>query len=55
MEEYFDAKRRLFVGEEPPGVKVINIGDPCGARIADELENPGHLCPGATASHTASY
>jgi UDP-N-acetylmuramoyl-L-alanyl-D-glutamate--2,6-diaminopimelate ligase len=44
-EEYFDAKRRLFVGEEPPGVSVINIGDPGGARIADELEKPRSPSP----------
>ena len=37
MEDYFLAKRRLFV-EHRPGVSVINIGDPYGARLAGEIE-----------------
>jgi len=36
MEEYFQTKRRLFVGVEPPPA-AINIGDPYGRRLADEL------------------
>jgi UDP-N-acetylmuramoyl-L-alanyl-D-glutamate--2,6-diaminopimelate ligase len=41
MEDYFLAKRRLFVApdSEPPGVSVINIGDAYGRRLADELAN----------------
>ena len=44
MEEYFDAKRRLFVepdvdGNRPPA--AINIGDPHGRRLADELRALG--------------
>jgi UDP-N-acetylmuramoyl-L-alanyl-D-glutamate--2,6-diaminopimelate ligase len=39
MEEYFAAKRRLFV-PDPPGAAVINIDDPYGARLAAELEAP---------------
>jgi UDP-N-acetylmuramoyl-L-alanyl-D-glutamate--2,6-diaminopimelate ligase len=36
MEEYFEAKRRLFVeGSRPPA--AINIGDSWGRRLADEL------------------
>ena len=36
MEEYFEAKRRLFVeGSRPPA--AINLGDPWGRRLADEL------------------
>jgi UDP-N-acetylmuramoyl-L-alanyl-D-glutamate--2,6-diaminopimelate ligase len=36
MERYFDAKRRLFVeGEQPPA--AVNLGDPYGRRLADEL------------------
>jgi UDP-N-acetylmuramoyl-L-alanyl-D-glutamate--2,6-diaminopimelate ligase len=36
MERYFDAKRRLFVeGEAPPA--AVNVGDPYGRRLADEL------------------
>ncbi len=53
MEDYFQAKRRLFVpGEEraapapspigapprPPGVSVVNIGDPYGRRLAAEID-----------------
>jgi UDP-N-acetylmuramoyl-L-alanyl-D-glutamate--2,6-diaminopimelate ligase len=37
MEDYFQAKRRLFV-EHAPGVSVINVGDTYGARLAGELE-----------------
>ncbi len=44
MEEYFQAKRRLFVpppsaaGEgNPPGVSVVNLDDPYGRRLAAEL------------------
>jgi UDP-N-acetylmuramoyl-L-alanyl-D-glutamate--2,6-diaminopimelate ligase len=37
MEDYFNAKRRLF--ESAPGVSVINVDDPYGRRLADE--HPG--------------
>ncbi len=37
MEDYFLAKRRLFV-EHAPGVSVVNIGDPYGRRLAAELD-----------------
>ena len=36
MEEYFQAKRRLFV-PEAPGVSVVNLDDPYGRRLAAEL------------------
>jgi UDP-N-acetylmuramoyl-L-alanyl-D-glutamate--2,6-diaminopimelate ligase len=36
MEEYFAAKRRLFV-EARPRVAVVNVDDPYGARLAAEL------------------
>jgi UDP-N-acetylmuramoyl-L-alanyl-D-glutamate--2,6-diaminopimelate ligase len=36
MEDYFQAKRRLFRAE--PGVSVVNIGDPYGRRLAGEIE-----------------
>jgi UDP-N-acetylmuramoyl-L-alanyl-D-glutamate--2,6-diaminopimelate ligase len=40
MERYFDAKRRLFVeGESPPA--AVNVGDPYGRRLADELRTLG--------------
>jgi UDP-N-acetylmuramoyl-L-alanyl-D-glutamate--2,6-diaminopimelate ligase len=38
MEDYFLAKRRLFA-EHRPGVSVINVGDPYGARLAAELDD----------------
>jgi UDP-N-acetylmuramyl-tripeptide synthetase len=39
MENYFDAKKKLFDGRlgEQPGASVINIDDEYGARLADEL------------------
>jgi UDP-N-acetylmuramoyl-L-alanyl-D-glutamate--2,6-diaminopimelate ligase len=51
MEEYFAAKRRLFVGMpeasgwgqagvEVPGVSVINVDDDYGLRLAAELPEP---------------
>lgn len=37
MEDYFQAKRRLFAGPKP---SVVNIDNSYGARLAAELENP---------------
>jgi UDP-N-acetylmuramoyl-L-alanyl-D-glutamate--2,6-diaminopimelate ligase len=40
MEDYFQAKRRLFVpvaSTAPPAVSVINVDDPYGRRLAAEL------------------
>ena len=37
MEEYFQAKRRLFVKREPPRVCVLNADDPYGQRLAADL------------------
>ena len=36
MERYFEAKRRLFAGPAPPPA-AVNVGDPYGRRLADEL------------------
>ena len=36
MEEYFFAKRGLFVSAQPPPA-AVNVGDPWGRRLADEL------------------
>jgi UDP-N-acetylmuramoyl-L-alanyl-D-glutamate--2,6-diaminopimelate ligase len=43
MENYFDAKKRLFDGRlgERPASSVINIDDEWGAKLADELRNAG--------------
>ena len=40
MEDYFDAKRRLFVGDEPPPA-AVNVGDAYGRRLAEELRERG--------------
>jgi UDP-N-acetylmuramoyl-L-alanyl-D-glutamate--2,6-diaminopimelate ligase len=43
MDAYFAAKRRLFTGGggvEPPRVALINVDDPYGRRLADELTDP---------------
>lgn len=37
MEQYFQAKRTLFVGDGAPPIKVLNVGDPYGRRLAEEL------------------
>jgi UDP-N-acetylmuramoyl-L-alanyl-D-glutamate--2,6-diaminopimelate ligase len=37
MDDYFDAKRRLFVQAERA---VVNVGDPYGRRLAAELRDP---------------
>ncbi len=39
MEDYFQAKRRLFT-EAAPAAAVINLDDPYGARLASELGEP---------------
>jgi UDP-N-acetylmuramoyl-L-alanyl-D-glutamate--2,6-diaminopimelate ligase len=36
MEDYFQAKRRLFEGK--PGDSVVNVGDPYGRRLAGEID-----------------
>jgi UDP-N-acetylmuramoyl-L-alanyl-D-glutamate--2,6-diaminopimelate ligase len=40
MEEYFQAKRRLFAGAQPPPA-AVNVGDPWGRRLADNLTDLG--------------
>jgi UDP-N-acetylmuramoyl-L-alanyl-D-glutamate--2,6-diaminopimelate ligase len=40
MEDYFEAKRRLFVGDDAPPA-AVNVGDPYGRRLADELRADG--------------
>jgi UDP-N-acetylmuramoyl-L-alanyl-D-glutamate--2,6-diaminopimelate ligase len=39
MEDYFLAKRRLFI-DLAPRYSVVNIDDPYGARLAEELDDP---------------
>ena len=38
MDEYFQAKRRLFTGPQPPPA-AINVDDEWGRRLADDLED----------------
>jgi len=44
LEDYFGAKRRLFVphASAPPRVPVVNVDDEWGARLAEELVESGH-------------
>jgi UDP-N-acetylmuramoyl-L-alanyl-D-glutamate--2,6-diaminopimelate ligase len=44
IEDYFGAKRRLFVPHtsSPPRVPIVNVDDPWGALLADELAESGH-------------
>jgi UDP-N-acetylmuramoyl-L-alanyl-D-glutamate--2,6-diaminopimelate ligase len=39
MEDYFNAKRTLFVARSPAAA-VVNLDDPYGARLAADLERP---------------
>ena len=41
IERYFDAKRRLFTEERPPA--AVNVGDPYGRRLAEELQGHDRL------------
>src|ERR671939_198125 len=41
LERYYDAKRRLFVRDEPPPA-AVNVGDEHGRRLAEELRSLGH-------------
>jgi UDP-N-acetylmuramoyl-L-alanyl-D-glutamate--2,6-diaminopimelate ligase len=40
LEDYFQAKRRLFIGAEAPPA-AVNVGDAYGRRLAEELEQKG--------------
>ena len=44
MEEYFDAKKKLFDGRigEAPKISVVNIDDEWGGRLAADLRSSGH-------------
>ena len=42
MEDYFEAKALLFEGTpEPPGAAIVNVDDPYGARLAEDLDDRG--------------
>ncbi len=52
MEEYFQAKRRLFV-QLTPDRTIINLDDPYGARLATELSGPVTFAIDADADYRA--
>ncbi len=65
MEDYFQAKRRLFVPagdgegfplarEQAPSVSVINIGDPYGRRLAAEVEDARTFAVNGPADYSAT-
>lgn len=52
MEEYFEAKRMLFEAE--PGVRIVNVDDPYGRRLAEEFECLTYSAEGADADYRAT-
>jgi len=53
MEDYFQAKRRLFC-PHAPGVSVVNAGDPYGRRLAGEIDGVLTFAVDAPADYSAS-
>jgi UDP-N-acetylmuramoyl-L-alanyl-D-glutamate--2,6-diaminopimelate ligase len=51
MEDYFAAKRLLF--EAGPGVRIVNVDDPYGRRLAEEFECLTFSAEGAEADYRA--
>jgi UDP-N-acetylmuramoyl-L-alanyl-D-glutamate--2,6-diaminopimelate ligase len=51
MEDYFAAKRLLFEAE--PGVRIVNVDDPYGRRLAGEFECLTFSAEGADADYRA--
>jgi UDP-N-acetylmuramoyl-L-alanyl-D-glutamate--2,6-diaminopimelate ligase len=51
MEDYFAAKRMLFEAE--PGVRIVNVDDPYGRRLAEEFECLTFSAEGADADFCA--
>ncbi len=52
MEDYFRAKRRLFVAHKPAAA-IVNLDDPHGARLAAQLERPITFALNADADYRA--
>ncbi len=52
MEDYFVAKRLLF--EADPGVRIVNVDDPYGRRLAEEFECLTFSAEGADADYRAT-
>jgi UDP-N-acetylmuramoyl-L-alanyl-D-glutamate--2,6-diaminopimelate ligase len=53
MEDYFEAKRRLFL-EHAPQTSVINVGDLYGKRLAGEIDGARTFAVEAPADYSAS-
>jgi UDP-N-acetylmuramoyl-L-alanyl-D-glutamate--2,6-diaminopimelate ligase len=55
MEDYFLAKRLLFIPREgePPAVRVVNVGDEYGRRLAGEIEGALTFALEAPADYSA--
>ena len=57
LEDYFQAKRGLFApgpGGEPPGVSIVNAGDPYGRRLAAEVDGARTFAVEAAADYSAA-
>jgi UDP-N-acetylmuramoyl-L-alanyl-D-glutamate--2,6-diaminopimelate ligase len=61
MEEYFQAKRRLFLparnrgsASDRPGASVVNVGDPYGRRLAAEIDGVRTFAVDAPADYSAT-
>jgi UDP-N-acetylmuramoyl-L-alanyl-D-glutamate--2,6-diaminopimelate ligase len=52
MEDYFLAKRMLF--ERAPGVRIVNVDDPYGRRLAEEFDCVTFSAEGAAADYRAT-
>jgi len=52
MEDYFAAKRLLFEAE--PGVRIVNVDDPYGRRLAEEFDCLTFSAEGAEADYRAA-
>jgi UDP-N-acetylmuramoyl-L-alanyl-D-glutamate--2,6-diaminopimelate ligase len=52
MEDYFAAKRLLF--ESEPGVRIVNVDDPYGRRLAEEFDCLTFSAEGAEADYRAT-
>jgi UDP-N-acetylmuramoyl-L-alanyl-D-glutamate--2,6-diaminopimelate ligase len=53
MEDYFQAKRRLFV-PDAPAVSVVNVGDAYGRRLAGEIDGAITFAVEAPADYSAT-
>jgi UDP-N-acetylmuramoyl-L-alanyl-D-glutamate--2,6-diaminopimelate ligase len=53
MEEYFEAKRMLFAMRDP-GVRIVNVDDPYGRRLAEEFDCLTFSAEGADADYRAT-